>query len=120
VYIYAPQAYIYAVSKEELEELGLVLVEAVSDGSDDEFNEDMEYNQRGAAAAAGAAAQGEGEAEEPQSKGGLIVDNKKSGNISRFINCCWAREAAHTHINVQAAVCWNVEIKRPVLSLVRR
>ena len=119
--VWLHQAYVYGVEKKQLEELGLILEEVDSDGdSDEDFNEAQEGRQRGVAAApaAAAAVDGGGQAEETEWNGGLHVDNKERGNISRFINCCWARESARKQINVQAVVAWNGDIKRPVLSLV--
>eukprot|EP00775_Hariotina_reticulata_P012718 gene12718-12848_t len=51
----------------------------------------------------------------------LFVDNKRVGNISRFINCCWGRmepaEGAPPHVNVGARVVWNTDISRPIVRL---
>jgi hypothetical protein len=52
---------------------------------------------------------------------GLIVDNRESGNIARFINCSWGRAPEEpgepSHVNVTAFQAWNLDSHRPVIRL---
>jgi hypothetical protein len=52
---------------------------------------------------------------------GLVIDNRESGNICRFINCCWGRAAEEAgepaHVNVTAFSAWNLDTHRPVVRL---
>lgn len=53
-------------------------------------------------------------------KEGLVIDSRDTGNISRFINCCWGREAGEgdlSHVNVKAEYAWNLDSHRPVVRL---
>lgn len=52
---------------------------------------------------------------------GLIVDNRLTGNIGRYVCCCWGREepgpGQPPHQTACARGAWHQDLNRPIIRL---